>query len=258
MSKAPRICFGQQPCGFFPKRFFVAKVQTARQLQAKIGGEIVCFYHDSDHDPRETKTVMRHPQTNELFAANFEYGNKTQHKFTPLYRKPVLKHWQAKAADQMRGYVCQELIDAFKSTNEEWVADFCLSMYHKMGLLEGMKVVRSSDPYFRMQACNIDDYFVDTMWEGELVRARLHQDQLTLHKGGVVYVPLPKTQYGKENISPSRDSRLRWMQSVIGCTHYVSGASEQNYMRTEETPEIEFVKRLTIDRADEAYTELEV
>ena len=50
----PIICFGQQPCGFFPKRFLFAKIITARRLQKEIGGEIVFFFHDSDHDPRET------------------------------------------------------------------------------------------------------------------------------------------------------------------------------------------------------------
>ena len=53
---APIICFGQQPCGFFPKRFLFAKIQTGRRLQNEIGGEIVFFFHDSDHDPRETRT----------------------------------------------------------------------------------------------------------------------------------------------------------------------------------------------------------
>jgi hypothetical protein len=257
MNSVPVICFGQQPCGFFPKRFFVAKVMTARQLQSEIGGEIVCFYHDSDHDPRETKTTVRHPVTDDAFAANFEYGNKTIHKYTPLYRKPVLKQWHHKAADQLRGYVAPELMEMFKSTSESWVADFCLSMYRKTGLLDGIRVVRSSDPEFRKQACDIADYYVDTTWEGELVRARVRGDGLVLHKGGEVYVSLPKTVYCKQDISPTRDSRLRWMQSVLHCTHYVSGASEQNYMHMEETPEIEFVKRFAIDRADEAYTELE-
>jgi hypothetical protein len=40
---APVICFGQQPCGFFPKRFLFAKIQTARRLQKESGGEIVFF-----------------------------------------------------------------------------------------------------------------------------------------------------------------------------------------------------------------------
>ena len=56
----PVICFGQQPCGFFPRRFLYAKFETARRLQAEQGGEIVFFFHDSDHDPRETQTILRH------------------------------------------------------------------------------------------------------------------------------------------------------------------------------------------------------
>ena len=57
MRASPIICFGQQPCGFFPRRFLWAKVQTARRLQQEIGGEIVYFFHDSDHDPRETTNL---------------------------------------------------------------------------------------------------------------------------------------------------------------------------------------------------------
>ena len=57
MSAGPVICLGQQPCGFFPRRFLYAKLQTARRVQAEIGGEIVLFLHDSDHDPRETQTI---------------------------------------------------------------------------------------------------------------------------------------------------------------------------------------------------------
>ena len=57
MSAEPVIAFGQQPCGFFPRRFLVAKIRTARRLQAEIGGRVVYFCHDSDHDPRETRNV---------------------------------------------------------------------------------------------------------------------------------------------------------------------------------------------------------
>ena len=68
-------------------------------------------------------------------------------------------------------------------------------------------------------------------------------------------MPLPATAFTKEQISPTRDTRLRWMQSVVHCTHYVAGASEQDYLRKEDAPEITYVVRDTIDRADEAYTE---
>ncbi|HWL16126.1 MAG TPA: hypothetical protein VNR00_11010, partial [Opitutus sp.] len=64
---APVICFGQQPCGFFPRRFLYAKIVTARRLQKEIGGEIVFFVHDSDHDPRETQTILRHRKSGEPF-----------------------------------------------------------------------------------------------------------------------------------------------------------------------------------------------
>ena len=37
----PVICFGQQPNGFFPKRFFYSKVVTARRLRDELGGRIV-------------------------------------------------------------------------------------------------------------------------------------------------------------------------------------------------------------------------
>src|SRR5262249_38138539 len=36
MNQEPVIAFGQQPCGFFPRRFLVAKIWTARRLQAEI------------------------------------------------------------------------------------------------------------------------------------------------------------------------------------------------------------------------------
>ena len=62
--------------------------------------------------------------------------------------------------------------------------------------------------------------------------------------------PIEKTQ-----ISPTRDTRLRWMQSVIGCTHYVSGAGEQAYLDTTAAPEITFVRRDDIDCSDAAFTE---
>ena len=38
MSVEPIIAFGQQPCGFFPRRFLVAKIRTALGLQAQMGG----------------------------------------------------------------------------------------------------------------------------------------------------------------------------------------------------------------------------
>mgnify|MGYP003335102941 CR=1 FL=1 len=83
MSAAPVICFGQQPCGFFPRRFLFAKFETARRLQRELGGEIVFFFHDSDHDPRETQTLLRHRHTGQLATLNFTFENKYSGTFKP-------------------------------------------------------------------------------------------------------------------------------------------------------------------------------
>src|ERR1700679_598760 len=135
LMSSPVICFGQQPCGFFPKRFLLAKMETARRLQKEIGGEIVFFYHDSDHDPRETRTVLRHRQTNEPALLNFTFENKTQRKFSPLYVKRIPAQWQEKTILQLPNYVDHPLINLFKKASAPNVADFCLEMYGYMGLL---------------------------------------------------------------------------------------------------------------------------
>jgi hypothetical protein len=129
-------------------------------------------------------------------------------------------------------------------------------MYRRMGLLDGVTVARSSDPSFRRAACDVEDFFVDVPHEGEIVRARYSDGTLKLHKGGDRFVTLATAAFTKEQISPARDTRLRWMQSVLHCTHYVVGASEQAYLHREQAPEITCVNRDIIDRSDEAYTEI--
>ena len=146
------------------------------------------------------------------------------------------------------------------------------------GYLAG--IITSSDPAIRRAACEVTDFFVDVQYEGEIVRARYsigmpasgsaqgeawekHGEPgssaagvLTLHEGGDSFITLPAAAFTKQQISPTRDSRLRWMQSVLHCTHYVAGAGEKAYLRQEEAPDITFVSRDTIYRSDEAYTEI--
>ena len=256
MSAAPVICFGQQPCGFFPRRFLFAKIQTARRLRSEIGGEIVFFYHDSDHDPRETRTILRHRKTNEEAVLNFAVENKIQRKFSPLHLKRIAADWHGKTTLQLPNYVEGPATELFRQTKAWNVADFCLEMYRGMGLLNGIRVARSSDPDLRRQACDIAEFFADVPYQGEVVRARLGHGALQLHEGGNSFVNLPLTPFRKEQISPTRDTRLCWMQSVLHCTHYIAGQGEQAYLRQDEAPEINFVCRDSIDRSDEAYTEL--
>jgi hypothetical protein len=250
---APIICFGQQPCGFFPKRFLFAKIVTARRLQRETGGEIVFFFHDSDHDPRETTTALRDRQSGAEQSLNFQFANKIQKQFSPLYAKHLQPDWQAKIARQLPNYVAPELVDAFRSITATNAADFCRDMYARMGLLDNIRVERSSDPTFRKRAAAIEDYFVDVSWEGEIVRARHRDGKLLLHKGGDNYIELPQRTFDATKISPTRDTRLRWMQSVIRCTHYVAGAGEREYLNEADAAGVTFVQRDEISDSNHAY-----
>ena len=177
------ICFGQQPCGFFPKRFLVAKINTARKLQQEIGGKIVFFYHDSDADFRETITILRDLATGAEARLNFTQENKLQKKYSPLYLKRIPKGWKEEILKQLPRFVDQGLIDIFSSADEKFVADFCLQMYQKMGLLDGIEVVRSSDKNFREKAALVSSrpnphFHFDLESEGEW------RDPLTPHYTG--------------------------------------------------------------------------
>jgi hypothetical protein len=251
----PVICFGQQPCGFFPKRFFHAKLATARRLREEIGGRILYFCHDSDHDYRETTTPLRDLRSGEMERLNFDHVSKIQKKYSPLYAKHIRGDWQERTARLLPRFVAPPLVEVFQSVRADTAADFCLGMYRRLGLLDGIEVVRSGDPELRRRAVDVSDYYVDIMHEGELVRARSQDGKLVLHRGGDQYLEIPFREVGKESISPARDTRLVWMQSVVRCTHYVAGASEMQYLNRDETPEIAFVERDAIDRPHESFVE---
>ena len=249
----PLICFGQQPCGIFPRRFLYAKIATALRLREKLGGEIVFFLHDSDHDPRETTTILQDRHTGRVASLNFSFVNKWQRYYSPLYCKRVLPDWKAKMARQLPCFVSAREVEHFKANPAENAADFCLQMYERMGLLEGIRVERSSDPEFRKRAVPVDNFFVDVSHEGEIVRARARDGKLLLHKGGECYIELPEQSFGPEQVSPARDTRLRWMQSVVRCTHYIAGAGEMQYLDQRDAPDVTFVPRESIENSDRAY-----
>ncbi len=271
----PVICFGQQPCGFFPKRFLVAKINTARALQKEIGGKIVFFYHDSDADYRETITIMRDKTTGDEVRLNFTQENKLQKKHSPLYLKRIPGNWKEETLKQLPRFISSSplpllsdlalaklegegqgegLMEIFKSVNSKFVADFCLQMYQKMGLLDGIEVVRSSDKNFRKSAIDILEGFADIEYQGEIVRAKIGKDKLSLHEGGTVYTYLPKPdKISKEQINAGKDERFGWMNSVIHCTHYILGEGEKNYLKTLDFPEVKFIDRQQIEQADYAW-----
>ncbi|MDR3642683.1 MAG: hypothetical protein P4L74_03605 [Candidatus Doudnabacteria bacterium] len=256
------ICFGQQPCGFFPKRFLVSKIRTAKKLQAETAGagdskeksRIVFFYHDSDADYRETITIMRDRQTNAEVRLNFTQENKLQKKFSPLYAKRVPSGWKEEILKQLPRFTDRPLIGIFESVDKKTVADFCLEMYAKMGLIDGIEVVRSSDKKFREQAPDLAaDYFADVEYQGEIVRAQMIDGKLQLHEGGGKYIALPAQTVEKSQISAARDRRFAWMQSVINCNYYIYGEGERDYLDVSPFPNIKFIDREPIDESGYAW-----
>ena len=251
----PVTCFGQQPCGFFPRRYLYAKIVSARRLQSEIGGEVVFFCHDSDHDFRETRTTLRHRKTGEPLQLNFAFDNQVQRKFSPLYLKRVRADWRARTADQIRPYVGPRWADEFRAVEATNVADFCLEMYRRMGLLDDIRVVRSSDPTFRRTACDIDDYFVDVPYESEVVRARLVEGRPRLYKEATSPWTSPTWRTPASQISPAGDTRLP-LDAIGDPVHALCCRQQREGLPSEgRRAEITYVVRDTIERADEAYVE---
>ncbi|PIR96181.1 MAG: hypothetical protein COT92_02610 [Candidatus Doudnabacteria bacterium CG10_big_fil_rev_8_21_14_0_10_42_18] len=247
--ESPTICFGQQPCGFFPKNFLVAKINTAIRLQKEIGGRIVFFYHDSDADYRETITIMKDKTTGAGVRLNFIQENKIQKKYSPLYLKRIPQDWQKKILKQLPRFVDKKLINIFTSINYKTVADFCLEMYKKIGLLDGIEVIRSSDKRFRQNTIDLaEEFYADVPYQGEIVRAKISKDEATLHEGGGKYTKLSlPDKITKEQKSAGRDKRFTWMQSVIHCTHYIWGAGEQSYIDKMSAPNVKFINREDVE-----------
>ena len=251
----PIICFGQQPNGFFPKRFFYSKIQSARKLQSQIGGRIVSFYHDSDADYRETITVFRDVRTGAEVRLNFRQPSKVQKKFSPLYAKGISAGWREETLRQLPRFMPHDspLITLFASVEKKTAADFCLEIYQKMGLLDNIEIVRSGDRAVRERAADLVEYYADIEYRGEIVRALWQGDRFTLHAGGGKIITLPVQSIEKWQKSPGRDMRFGWMQSVIGCTHYVMGASEKQYLDRAAFPHVTFIERDPISEPEFAW-----
>ena len=77
---------------------------------------------------------------------NFAFKNSIQRKFSPLYLKEIPDGWQDKTARQLPNYISHGLIEIFQMSSAVNMADFCLEIYRQMGLLDHIRVVRSSTP----------------------------------------------------------------------------------------------------------------
>src|SRR5206468_2889732 len=111
--------------GIFLVAFFFRRVGGSAVFFAAVVAQalvILFFYHDSDHDPRETRTILRHRTTGESASLNFAVANKLQRKFSPLYVKRIAPDWHGKTVLQLPNYVDGGLIDLFRQTSAQTVA----------------------------------------------------------------------------------------------------------------------------------------
>jgi hypothetical protein len=121
-------------------------------------------------------------------------------------------------------------------------------MYRALGWLEGIEVVRSSDPTFRNNALDISgqDHYADIEYQGVIVHARKSEKGYYLDHGGNVRETVPvnvRAENLQPLLSPTRTNRFAWMQSVIHGTHYIYGKSEEEYLDLTSFPEVTFIPR---------------
>lgn len=241
MSNTPVICIAQEPNGFFPTSSFVAKLKAARKLQKDIGGKIVWFVDDSESNYKSTEVILVDKKTGQEIAFNFIQENEIQKNFSPLYAKRIAKNWQEDTAQKLVPIINSNLLETFKSVKSDTSAGFCIRMYQKLGLLDEVEIIRSSDPAVRRSAIPVPDFFIDTEYQNEIVRARFRNDHLEL---GATKLILPLPGFDAETISPALNLRFTWMQSVVNCSHYIFEKSEKDLLNLEQYPAIRFTSTL--------------
>ena len=118
-------------------------------------GEIVYFCHDSDHDPRETRTILRHRATGEPRAPELRLRQQAPAQVLAALRSSgspptgTPGRWPSSRTTWTRpSSTCSA------RPRRRRVADFCLDMYRGMGLLDGMRrraLERSGGPAPRVR-----------------------------------------------------------------------------------------------------------
>ena len=146
---------------------------------------------------------------------------------------------------QLPNYVDRELVDKFQEVDCHNPADFCLKMYGKMGLLDGVRVERSSSPEFRKRAVSVDN-FILLMPSGKAKRFG--------PAAGTENCFCTRAPTGSSNSLPRISTPLRSVLRVIlvcgGCnrsfnaSHYVAGAGEQEDLNEADAPGITFVPEM--------------
>src|SRR5258706_11730 len=122
--------------------------------------------------------ILCHNKNGVRAQLHFTFEKNIKRKFTPLYPNTIHCTRPPPTPRQLPNYVPRGCIEIFQGTSANNTADFCLEMYRRLNLLDGLRVVRSSNPSLRCAACDITEFFVDVPHEGEIVRARCNDGAL--------------------------------------------------------------------------------
>jgi len=134
MSTSPIIAFGQQPCGFFPRRFLFRQDPDRARLREQMAGASVYFCHDSDHDPRETRTILRRRGSGDRRAQLRGGRASCSGSVSPLYAKRTAQGWHERTLSQLPNYVRARTARPVRERHRRrrW-ADFCSRWYPANG-----------------------------------------------------------------------------------------------------------------------------
>ena len=173
MSHRPSSVSASNPAGFFPSDFSSPKSKPPAGCNRNRRRDRLLLPRQRPRSARN-QNPSSPPQKRRNLRNQFHLRQQTPAKIFAAVSETHLRPIGCeKTALQLPAYVDRRWVEAFKNIRATNVADFCLEMYRQMGLLEGIRVVRSSDPDFRRAACDVADFFVDVPYEGEIVRARV-------------------------------------------------------------------------------------
>lgn len=238
----PIVCLSEQLSSFLPTKSLVRRIDAAKSLASRVGGKTILFIWDSWH--RGTaETVL--PGNRRI---SFEYYNNLQRDYTPFYLKNLDPVWWNRAKSKLDGIVPGKIINVLDNIKEDTAGNFCLKAYKKLGFLDNLEVVRSSDPEIRKKAKMFEDFYVEVSYKGEIVRARYTNRGFVLESNPPVEIY--KTDVVPGMVTPPDEKRFEWMDSIVSPSHYILGEKER--VKESDFPWISFVRSRKTEQSDTA------
>ena len=254
---APVICFGQQPCGFFPRRFLAAKICTARRLQARDRRGDRLFLPRQRPRPAGDADHPAPPQDRRAARPQLRLREQAPAQVVPALPQAG-PAGVARADGAPASGLCRPALGrGLQRVQCADVADFCLEMYRAHGAAGGhprRPLERPGRSGARPATSRNTSSTCPTRGDGA-GPVRRRRSAPARGRRFIPDLPRVRFEHGTNQPDPGLAAFAGCNRSSH-CTHYVTGAGEQAYLRPADAPEVTFVHRDTIERSDEAYTDL--